>query len=148
VGIDLVEQFPRLLFDTLDGVGAGDPAQRRLGLVGEVDECGCQLGGIAPLLTVHAVPRLDSLPGALGVVVDRGLGVVRRLRGEQVGAEEPGLDHRRPDAERSDLRGQRLHPALQRELRRGVGGAERLPDQPGRGADRHDVTRPLRAQNR
>ena len=34
-----------------------------------------ELGGVAALLAVHAVPGGDGLLGALGVVVDRGLGV-------------------------------------------------------------------------
>jgi hypothetical protein len=45
---------------------------------------------------------------ALGVVVDRRLGVVRRLPGEQLGAEEAGIDDRRTDAERLDLSRRRL----------------------------------------
>ena len=54
--------------------------------------------------------------GPLGVVVGRGLGVVRGLRSEQLSAEEARLDEHRADAERRDLRGQRLYPALHPEL--------------------------------
>ena len=57
---------------------------------------------------------------------------------EQLGAEEAGLDEHRADAERRDLGGQRLHPALHPELRRGVGRAELLPDDASGRGDRHD----------
>ena len=64
-----------LLLDGGDGVGAGDEAQRRLVLAGELDQGVGELGGVAALLAVHALPGGDGLLGALGVVVDRGLGV-------------------------------------------------------------------------
>jgi hypothetical protein len=57
----------------------------------------------ASLLAVHGVPRGNGLLGALPIVVDRGLGVLGRLRCEQLGAEEAGLDEHRADTERRDL---------------------------------------------
>src|SRR5207248_1273820 len=65
-----------------------------------------------------------------GVVLDRGLGVVRRLRREQLRAEEAGLDEHRADTEGRDLGGQRLHPAFDAELRRRVGGGNSPPRMP------------------
>ena len=122
------------MLDGCDGVGSCDPAPRRVLLDGERDEGGGELGGVAGLVAVHAVPGGDGVGGALGVVVDRGLGVGRGLRCEQLGAEEAGLDEHRVDAERRDLGGQRLDPALDPELGGGVGGAERLAhDAGGRG---------------
>ena len=95
-------------------------------------------------------PCLPSMPcqastvacGAVGVVLDRRLGVLRGLRREQLGAEEAGLDEHRADAERRDLGGQRLHEALDAELRGGVGGQEVAAggDAGGRG-DRHHQAR-------
>ena len=52
------------------------------------------------------------------------LGVLRGLWREQLGADEAGLDEHGADPERRDLRGQRLHPALHRELRSGIGAQE------------------------
>ena len=112
---------------------ASAPAGKRSGgssWLGELDQRLGELGGVAALLAVHALPGGDGLLGALGVVVDRGLGVLRRLRREQLGAEEAGLDEHRADAERRDLGGQRLDPALDAELRRGVGGENSCPTMP------------------
>src|SRR5215218_2681941 len=53
VRVDLCEQEPRLLLDLLDGVLAGDPAQRRLAGVDELDERGGQLRRVTGLLAVH-----------------------------------------------------------------------------------------------
>src|SRR5438874_2408505 len=71
--------------------------------------------------------RLDR--AALVVVLDGRLGVVRRLLREEFRAEEPRVDDGGGDAERRDLGVQRLHPALQAELRRGVGGTELEADE-------------------
>src|SRR5215212_3462745 len=91
VGVGLGQQVVGLLLDGGDRVGAGREAQRRLLLTREPDQRLGELGGVASLLAVHAVPDGYGLLGALGVVLDRGLGVVRRLRREQLGAEEAGL---------------------------------------------------------
>src|SRR4051812_49201625 len=56
--------------------------------------------------------------------------VGRRLLREQFGAEEPRVENRGADAKRRDLRGERLHPALQAELGGGVGGIERKAREP------------------
>src|SRR6266496_1242862 len=147
VGVDLGEHVLGLLLDDLDGVGAGDPAQRRLVLARELDQRLGELGGVTALLAVHALPGGDGLLGSLGVVVDRRLGVVRRLLREQLGAEEAGFDEHRADAERRDLGGQRLDPALDAELRRGVGRDELLSGDTGSRGDRHDEPRALGAHD-
>src|SRR5206468_7939676 len=69
----------------------------------------------------------------------------RRLRRQELGPEEARVDGCGCDAERRDLRLQRLHPALEAELRRGVGRAVLEADEPGAGRDRDDVARTLRA---
>src|SRR5687768_1474322 len=56
VGVGLGEQKVGLLLESGDGVGAGGPAQRRLVGVGELDEGVGELGGVAALLAVHALP--------------------------------------------------------------------------------------------
>ena len=120
---------------------ASAPATQRSGgssLAGELDERAGELGGVAALLAVHRLPGVDGVLGALGVVVDRRLRPGRRGVLQQIGAEEAGLDEHRVDAERGDLGGERLHPAFDRELRRGVGGGELLTDDAGGRGDRHD----------
>src|SRR6187551_1079689 len=82
VGVGLGEEVPRLLLDSCDRVGAGGEAQRRLLLTCELDQGVGELGGVAALLAVHALPGSDRLLGPLGIVLDRGLGVFRRLRSE------------------------------------------------------------------
>ena len=94
------------------GRSCGHDRQQRLG----------ELGRVAGLPAVLALPELALGSVALGVVLDRRRRVVRRLLREQLGAEEARVDDRRVDAERLDLGGERLHPALHAELRRGVGG--------------------------
>ena len=141
MGVGLGEQGLGLLFDGLDGVGAGGPAKRGLVLASELDQRLGELDGVAALQPVHALPGGDRLPGLLGVVVDRWLGVVRRLLREQLGAEEARLDQHRADAERRDLGRERLDPALDAELRRGVGRDELLPGDAGGRGDRYDESR-------
>src|SRR3954451_19221595 len=92
VGVGLGEQLVSLLLEDPDGVGAGGPAPRRLVGVGELDQRPGELGGVATLEAVHAVPGGDGLLGAFGVVGDGGLGVAGRVLGEQLGAEEAGLN--------------------------------------------------------
>jgi hypothetical protein len=58
----------------------------------EHQERGIALGGVATLLPVHALPCGNDLPGSLGVVVNGGLSVGRRVVGEQLGTEESRLD--------------------------------------------------------
>src|SRR5689334_13937666 len=84
VGVGLGEQLVGLLLEGGDGVGAGRPAQRRLVGVGKPDQRAGELGGVAALLAAHGLPGGDGLPGALGVVVDRGLGVAGGVLGEQL----------------------------------------------------------------
>ena len=87
--------------------------------------------------------------GAVGVVVDRQLGPDRRgSLDEQFGAEEARLDDRGSDAVRLEVEAERLHPSLDTELARRVGGDELLADQPGGRRDRDDVPGPLAAHHR
>jgi hypothetical protein len=48
VGVDLGQEVLGLLLDGLDGVGAGDPAQRRLVPARELDQGVGELGGSLP----------------------------------------------------------------------------------------------------
>ena len=130
-----------------DRVGAGDEAERRLLLLGDGQQRLGELGRVAGLLAVLALPELALGGVALGVVLDGRRGVVRRLLGEQLGAEEPGVDDGRVDAERLDLGGERLHPAVHAELRCGVGGAVLEAGEPRGRGDRHDVPRALLAHD-
>src|SRR6266699_5681053 len=67
----------------------------------------------------------------------RGGGHGRRL--QELGAEEPRVDDRGGDAERRNLLLQRLHPALEAELRRGICRTEGKPDEAGGRRDRDNV---------
>jgi hypothetical protein len=84
VRIDLREQVVGFLPDRLDRVGAGNPAQRRLLLVDDGDQSLCELRGVAALLSADGLLGGPSLGGALGVVVDRQLGVDCGLLFEQL----------------------------------------------------------------
>ena len=64
---------------------------------------------------------LDERPAALVVVGDGRLSEVRGLLGQELSAEEAGIDDRHMDAERCDLGANGLHPALKPELRGRVG---------------------------
>src|SRR5436190_223393 len=75
-----------------DRVGSGDEAARRLLLVGDRQERLGELGRVAQLLAVLALPELMLGGVSLGVVGDGRRGVVRRFLGEQLGAEEPWVD--------------------------------------------------------
>src|SRR5215218_10271251 len=59
VRVDLGEEEPALLLDAFDGVLAGDPPQRRLVAVGELDERLSELCRVAGLLAVHRLPGGD-----------------------------------------------------------------------------------------
>src|SRR3954469_9250060 len=122
MGVDLLLALSELLLGLRDGVGAADEAEWRLLQLGDGDERLRELGRVAALLAVHALPELALRSVALGVVLDRRRRVVRRLLREQLGAERARVDDRGVDAERLDLRGKGLHPAVDAELRRGVGG--------------------------
>ena len=148
VGVDLLLERGDLLLGRGDGVGAGDEAPRRLLLVGDRQQRLGELGRVADLLAVLALPELELRGVALGVVLDRRRGVVRRLLREELGAEEPRVDDGRVDAERRDLGRERLHPALDAELRRGVGGAELEAGESRRRGDRDDVPGALLAHDR
>src|SRR4051812_43717847 len=97
VRVDLREQEAGLLLDTLDGVLAGDPAQRRIVVVAELDERSGELGRVASLLAVHRAPRWDRLRCALGLVVDQHLGERGGLGLQQLGAKKPGSTIDRAD---------------------------------------------------
>jgi hypothetical protein len=100
----------------LDGVGAGGPAQQWLALVGELNQRAGELGRVAALLTVHALPGSNVLFSALGIIVDRGLGITGGLRREELGPEEAGLYEHRADAEGRNFGREGLDPALHPEL--------------------------------
>src|SRR3954463_11486675 len=106
VGVDLLLAFGELLLSLRERVGAGDEPERRLLFAGDGQECVGELGGVADLPAVHAIPELAVSRVALGVVLDRRWGVVRRVLREQFGAEEPGVDDRGVDAEWLDLGGE------------------------------------------
>src|SRR5207247_10059143 len=124
VGLDLRLQIGDLLLRGRNGIGAGDEAARRRLLAPNDDERSRELGGITGLQAILGFPERELLRSALVVVLDRRLGVVRRSLGEELRAEEPRIDESGRDAERCHLGVQRLHPAFQAELRRGVGGTE------------------------
>ena len=124
VGVDLRLQIGDLLLGGGDGIGAGDEAARRRLLARDRDQRLRELGRVAGLLAVLGLRPFPLGRAALGVVRDGRLRVVRRLLREELGAEEARVDDGGVDAERRDLGLQRLHPALEAELRRGVGGTE------------------------
>ncbi len=94
MGVGLDEEGPGLLLDGLNCIGAGHKAQRRLVLIGKMDQGIGELCGVASLLAVHCPSTQHGLLGALGVVVDRGLGILGGLRREQFGTEDARLDDR------------------------------------------------------
>ena len=68
------------MFSTISTASA--PATKRSGgssSACELDQRVGELGGVATLAAVHAFPGSDGLLGALGVVVDRGLGVLSSI---------------------------------------------------------------------
>src|SRR3954470_24897421 len=69
VGVGLGKQVFGLLFDGLDGVGTGGPAQRRLVLARKLNERLGELGRVTALQAVHSFPSCDGLSGFIGVVV-------------------------------------------------------------------------------
>src|SRR3982751_5552456 len=98
--VSLVEERVTLALEGFNGIGTGGEANRWLVQGGQLDQGPGELGGVASLLAVHALPTLDSRHGALGVVLDRGLRVLGGLRRKQFGTEETGLDKHRLDTER------------------------------------------------
>ena len=92
VGIDLREQLVGLLLDGCNCISACNPMQGRLLLVDDGHEGLRELGGIVCLFAAHRFPRGPGLGGALGVVVDRQVGVGSGFACEQLGAEEARLD--------------------------------------------------------
>src|SRR3990170_4205865 len=58
VGVDLLLAFGELLLGLRERVGAGDEPERRLLLVGGGQQRLGELGGVAALLAVHALPEL------------------------------------------------------------------------------------------
>ena len=71
--VDLRLELGDLLLGQRDCVGAGDEAARRLLLVGDGQQRLGELGRVAGLLAVLALPELALGGVALGVVVDRRL---------------------------------------------------------------------------
>jgi len=102
-GVDLLLERGDLLLGRLDRVGAGDEPERRPLLIGDGQQRLGELGRVALLLAVLALPELALGGTAVGVVGHGRRGVVGRLLGEQLGTEEPRVDDRRVDAERLDL---------------------------------------------
>ena len=125
VGVDLRPEIGDLLLGKGNGIGAGDEAARRRLLASDPDERSRQLGRIAGLPPVLRLPPLELLRPAVCVVLNGPVGKGHRLFREELGAEEPRVDDGGVDAERLDLGSQRLHPALETELRRGIGGTDR-----------------------
>ena len=74
----------------LHGVGAGSEAGGRILERDELYEGVGELGGIATLLPIHALPGRDDFLRLLGIVVDGRLGVRGRVVAEQLGTEKPG----------------------------------------------------------
>ena len=148
MGVDLLLALGELFLGLCDGVGAGDEPQRRLLELGDRHDRLREFDRVAGLFAVHAVPERVLGGVALGVVPDRHRRIVRRLLCEQLGAEEARIDNRDMDPERLDLRGQGLHPAIDCELRRGVGGPVLKAGEARRGGDRHDVPGALLAHDR
>ena len=66
VGVDLLLAFGELVLGLRERVGAGDEPERRLLLVGDGQQRLGELGGVAALLAVHAVPELALGGVALG----------------------------------------------------------------------------------
>src|SRR3989441_11253840 len=122
-----------------DGIGAGDEAARRRLLAGDRNQRLRELRRVAALLAALGLPPFQLLRGAVGVVLDGRLGVGHGRRLQELGAEEPRVDDRGGDAERRNLLLQRLHPALEAELRRGVCRTEGKPDEAGGRRDRDNV---------
>src|SRR5580700_3673937 len=129
VSVDLRLQISDLLLRGGNGIDAGDKASRRWLRARNDDERSRELRRVVGLLAILGFPKLELLLSALVVVLDGRLGVVRRLLREELRAEEPWVDDGSGDAERRGLGVQRLHPAFQAELRRGVGGTELEADQ-------------------
>src|SRR3989441_12828078 len=147
VGVDLRLEIGNLLLGEGDGIGAGDEAARRRLLASDHDDGYRELGRIAGLLPVLRLPPLELLRPAAGVVLNGPVGKGHRLLREELGAEEPRVDDGGVDAERLDLGPQRLHPALEAELRRGIGGTELEADEARARRDRDDVARALLAHD-
>src|SRR6266542_4471907 len=103
-----------------NGQQSGDPAK----LARNRNERARELRRVPGLLSVLAFPVLDQWFSPLVVVRDGRLRIVRRLLREEFRAKESRIHDRRGDAERRDLRLQGFHPALETELRRGVGAHE------------------------
>jgi hypothetical protein len=74
-----------------DGVGSGDEAPRRLLFVDDCQRCLRELGWVACLLVVLALPEFALGGVALGVVLDRRMRVVRRILGPSSVRKNPGL---------------------------------------------------------
>src|SRR5712671_520380 len=145
---DLRFQIGDLLLRDGNGIGPGDKAARWWLLARNNDECSRELSWVAGLLAILGFPKLKLRRSAFVIILDGRLGVLRRLLGEEFRAEEPRVDNGGCDAERRDLRVQRLHPALKAELRRGIRGTELEAYEPRCRGDRNNVPRALLAHDR
>src|SRR4051794_24075912 len=67
IGVDLLLAFGELLLGLRDRIGAGDEPERRLCLVRDGQERVGELGRVANLVAVHAVPELVLRGVALDV---------------------------------------------------------------------------------
>src|SRR4051794_20617003 len=101
--VDLLLQFLHRLFRDTNGISPGDKAAWRLLLVGDHHKGTRELRWVTRLLSVHGLVPLHSLSVTVGVLFDERLGVSCRLRREQFGAEESGIDDGRANAEWLDL---------------------------------------------
>jgi hypothetical protein len=99
VGVDLREQRVCVAHDGFHGVGTGYPPRGRIVGIDERHEGGRELGRVAALPAIHALPSILGPGAQIGVVVDRELGPRRRLGRQQLGAKEAGLDDRGANAE-------------------------------------------------
>ena len=147
-GVGLRLQGLGLLLGELEDGGQGDEPAGWLLQAGDGEQGLGELGGVAFLMAVHVLVPLHAFGVPVGVVRDRRGGVAGGVGGQQVGAEEAGVDDGGGDPERLDLRLQGLHPALQPELRGAVGGVELEPGQARPRRDRHDVPGPLPTHHR
>src|SRR3954451_22044034 len=66
--VGLLDELVRLMLEGGNGIGAGGEPRRRVVQGSELHEHRSKLGGIAPLLPIHALPRLDGRARAVGIV--------------------------------------------------------------------------------
>jgi hypothetical protein len=104
VGLRLCEQRVRLGLKRLYGIGACSKTSGRLRKADERHQSSRELGGVPALFPVHALPGDNYFLGLLGIALNSGLSVGRRVVAQQLGAEESRFDEHRANSERGDLR--------------------------------------------